>query len=102
MLSKCCCDALESSIHVFMVFTIQHVESFSFITKGIIPIPSHAFISNKEVGESIPRFFSYVEMFNVGHVLGTHSELYHVESCCIQLAIHNFSSCQVGVISNMK
>src|SRR5215216_3770382 len=102
MLSKCCCDAIESSIHVFMVFTIQHVESLSFITKGIIPIPSHAFIPNKEIGEGIPSFFSCVEMFNVGHVLGTHTELYHVESRSIQLAVHNFSSCQIGMISNMK
>ena len=78
MVSEICGYCLKPPIHVFMVFSIQRIESFSFIAQGIISIPSHTFISNEELTEGIPSFLSCTKMLNVWHVFVTHTKMNHV------------------------
>src|SRR3954471_3124363 len=66
VVSEGCGYCLEPPIHVLVVFSIQHIKSFSFIAQGIISIPSHTFISDEELGEGIPSFFSCAKMLMCG------------------------------------
>src|SRR3954471_11127824 len=69
---------LDPPIHVLVVLSIQHIKTFSFIAQSIISIPSHTFISDEELGESIPGFLSCTKILNVWHIFVTHTKLYHV------------------------
>ena len=100
VVSESCGYCLEPPIHVLVVFSIQHIESLSFVAQIIISIPSHTFISDEELGEGIPSFIGGIVVLNVGKFLWPHSKLDHVQGSRIELTIDHFSSCQVGWILN--
>ena len=102
MISECVGNSFESSIHVFMVFTIQHIEPFGLVVQSFISISSHTLISNKYVNEGISTFLGGVKMLNVRHVLGSNPKLNHVFGSGVELTVNHFSSCQVAWVVHMK
>ena len=67
----------------------------NLIAHGFVSIPSHAFITDEDIGKAVPSILGSGAVLNVVQVLFSHSNTNQVKGSGIQLTLNLFSSCEV-------